>query len=274
MPKCPKPRFLAGAALCALVALGGCKSVGMDDITGSIGAPTAPASNSPDDLRAYSERLRTVYEAHPTDKKTAMAYARSLRARELNDQAAAVLQNLAITHSSDREVLAAYGKALADAGRLQEAQNTLENADSPDNPNWSVVSTRGSIADQLGDHAAAQNFYAMALKLAPGEPSVLSNLGLSYALSHDLPHAEQVLREAEASPRADMRVRQNLALVLALQGKFAEAEQISARDLSPQQARENVAAIRQMISQSNAWKDIQAPSARTNTQRIGLDGAH
>jgi Flp pilus assembly protein TadD len=268
-----KPGFLAGAALCALIALGGCKSVGMDDITGSIGAPSAPASNSPDDLRAYSERLRTVYEAHPADKKIALAYARSLRARELNDQAAAVLQNTAIKYPNDRDVLASYGKALADAGHLQEAQSTLENADSPDNPNWSVVSTRGSIADELGDHQAAQNFYATALKIAPGEPSVLSNLGLSYALSHDLPHAEQALREAADSPRADMRVRQNLALVLALQGKFAEAEQISARDLSPQQARENVASIRHMISQSNAWKDIQAPSARSNSQRISLDGA-
>jgi Flp pilus assembly protein TadD len=274
VPNRLKPRFLACAALCALVALGGCKSVGMDDITGSIGAPTAPASSSPEDLRAFSDRLRTLYEAHPTDKKIAMAYARSLRARELNDQAAAVLQNVAIRNSNDREVLAAYGKALADAGRLQEAQNTLENADSPDNPNWSVISTRGSIADQLGDHQAAQNFYATALKISPDEPSVLSNLGLSYALSHDLPRAEQVLREAAASPRADMRVRQNLALVLALQGKFAEAEQISARDLSPQQARDNVASIRQMISQSNAWRDIQAPTARNKTQRASLDGAN
>jgi Flp pilus assembly protein TadD len=268
-----QPRFLAGVALCALIGLGGCKSVDMGDITGSIGAPSGPASNSPEDLRRYSERLRERYEANPDNAKIAMAYARSLRVRELNDQAAAVLQDVAIKHPRDREVLGAYGKTLADAGRLQEARNALENADSPDNPNWSVVSTRGSIADQMGDHAQAQNFYETALKISPGEPSVLSNLGLSYALSHDLRRAEQVLREAAASPRADARVRQNLALVLALQGKFAEAEQISERDLSPQQARDNVASIRQMISQSNGWRDIQAPAARDKAQRIGLDGA-
>ncbi len=271
MPNRLKPRFLAVTAFCALVALGGCKSVDMGDITGSIGVPSKPASNSPEDLRIYSERLRALYEAHPDDKKVGLAYAHSLRARELNDQAAAVLQTLAIKHSRDREVLGAYGKALADAGRLEEAKSALENADSPDNPNWSVVSTRGSIADELGDHQAAQNFYQTALKLAPGEPSVLSNLGLSFALSRDLPRAEQVLREAAASPRADMRVRQNLALVLALQGKFQEAEQVSARDLPPQQARENVAAIRQMISQSNAWRDIQAPTARGRRERVSLD---
>ena len=143
--------------------------------------------------------------------------------------------------------------------------------DSPDNPNWSVVSTRGSIADQMGDHQEAQALYETALKLSPGEPSVLSNLGLSYALSHDPRRAEQVLREACANPRADMRERQNLALVLALQGKFAEAEQVSQRDLSPQQARDNVASIRQMISQNNGWREIQAAATHGKTERISLD---
>jgi Flp pilus assembly protein TadD len=265
------PRAQVGVVVAAMLVLSGCKPVDMDNITGSIAAPSRPASSSSEDLRQFSEQWRQRYEAHPDDKTTAMAYAKSLRARDLNDQAAAVLQNLAIKNSRDREVLAAYGKTLADAGQLQRAQSVLEQADSPDNPNWSVVSTRGSISDQLGDHAAAQAYYDTALKLAPGEPSVLSNLGLSYALSRDLPRAESLLREAAASPKADMRERQNLALVLALQGKFAEAEQVSARDLPPQQAKENVAAIRQMISQSNPWRDIQSPNARKPRVRVKLD---
>jgi Flp pilus assembly protein TadD len=268
-----KPCILSGVAIAGLLALSGCKTVGMDDITGSIAQPARPASSSPEDLLKFSDSLRDRYEKHPDDKAVAMAYARSLRARDLNDQAAAVLQNLAIKHSRDREVLAAYGKALADAGQLQQAQSVLEQADSPDDPNWSVVSTRGSIADQLGDHAAAQAYYETALKISPGEPSVLSNLGLSYALSRDLPQAESVLREASASPRADQRERQNLALVLALQGKFNEAETVSMRDLPPQQAKENVAAIRQMISQSNAWRDIQTASARKKVERVNLETA-
>jgi Flp pilus assembly protein TadD len=269
-----KPRALGGIAIVALLALSGCKSMSMDDVTGSIGAPTKPASSSPDDLRAFSDQMRQRYEAHPDDKKIALAYAKSLRARDLNDQAAAVLQNVAIKNPGDRDVLAAYGKALADAGQLQQAQGVLEGADTPDDPNWSVVSTRGSIADQLGDHAAAQGYYETALKLAPGEPSVLSNLGLSYALSRNLPQAESVLRQAAESPRSDMRERQNLALVLALQGKFAEAEQVSARDLPPQQARENVAAIRQMISQSNAWRDIQKTAAGgPKAERLSLNAS-
>jgi Flp pilus assembly protein TadD len=100
------------------------------------------------------------------------------------------------------------------------------------------------------------------LKIAPGEPNVLSNLGLSYALTKQLPLAEQVLRQAAASPRADSRERDNLALVLSLQGKFSEAEQVERQDRSAAAAAANVASIRQMIAQSNSWRDIQTLDAR------------
>ncbi len=138
----------------------------------------------------------------------------------------------------------------------------LSHSYTAERPNWSSMSVQGSIADQLGDHARAQEFYRNALKIAPGEPNVLSNLGLSYALTKQLPQAEQVLRQAADSPRADSRVRDNLALVLSLEGKFAEAEQVARQDRSAQAAAANVASIRQMIAQSNSWRDIQALDAR------------
>jgi Flp pilus assembly protein TadD len=160
------------------------------------------------------------------------------------------------------EVLAAYGKALAEAGRPREAAEVLAHAHTPERPNWSVLSAQGSVADQLGDHEQAQAYYAAALKIAPTQPHVLSNLGLSYALSKKLPEAEKTLKEAAAAPDADRPVRQNLALVLALEGKFASAEEISRRDLDAKDASANVAAIRHMIAQSNTWKQIQALDAK------------
>ena len=90
---------------------------------------------------------------------------------------------------------------------------------------------QGTVLDQLGRHDEARRYYASALNIVPGEPSVLSNLGLSYVLSKDLPKAEEVLRQAYGSGRADARVRQNLGLVVGLQGRFAEAESIVRADL-------------------------------------------
>jgi Flp pilus assembly protein TadD len=246
-------RMVTAAAL-ATVVLSGCTST--TDITGSIrGAPVLPAA--PADLRTFADEWGRRYEANPADKTAGLTYARALRSLTQYAQAVAVLQNLSIKHQNDMEVLGAYGKALADGGRLQEAAEVLQRAHTPERPNPGILSAQGSVADQLGDHEEAQRFYQAALKLQPDSPSILSNLGLSYALSKRLSEAETTSRQAAASAGADMRVRQNLALILALQGKFDEAEQVSRRDLSQIDAAANVAAIRQMISQSNTWRDIQ-----------------
>lgn len=237
------------------VALGGCNRPSLSDVTGSIGGSDV-MPNSDAALRQYAEEWGRRYDVDRNNKRVAMNYARALRALSQHAQAVAVLRGLAIRLPRDQEVLGAYGKALADDGKLQEAAKVLENAHTPERPNWSILSAQGAVADQMGDHVRAQDYYAAALKIRPNDPTVLSNLGLSYALSRNLPSAETTLRSAAAQPGADIRVRQNLALVLALEGKFVEAEDISRRDLSPADAAANVAGIRRMISQSNTWRDI------------------
>lgn len=246
--------LLSAAALAGLT-LAGCNRPSADDVTGSI--PTQESLPKQDaELRQYAEEMGRRYDSDRNNKKVAMSYARALRLLSQNAQAVAVMQGLAVKYPRDMEVLGLYGKTLADAGRMQEAAKVLENAHTPERPNWSILSAQGSVADQMGDHEQAQNYYAAALKIRPNDPTVLSNLGLSYALSRNLPRAEATLREAVAQPGADIRVRQNLALVLALQGKFAESEEVSRRDLSAIDASANVAGIRRMISQSNTWRDI------------------
>ncbi len=243
------------AVLSLALALGACKTV--RDVTGSISRPEASAPSDSQGAQRFAEEWGRRYDAAPNDRNVALTYAKGLRATRRFAEAVAVLQKLAAQHTNDQDVLAAYGKALADAGRLQEAANVLQGAHTPERPNWSVLSAQGSVADQMGDHVVAQGYYNSALKIVPGEPSVLSNLGLSYALTKKLALAEQTLREASANPRADARVRQNLALVLALQGKFSEAEDIQKRDMPADQAAANVGEIRRMIAQSNTWRQIQ-----------------
>jgi Flp pilus assembly protein TadD len=72
------------------------------------------------------------------------------------------------------------------------------------------------------------------------------------------------MRSAAGQPGADSRVRQNLALVVGLQGRFDEAEEIARRELSPEQARENVAYLRSMLSQDNAWNQLEEDERSTN----------
>lgn len=240
------------------------------DATGSIRGQAASSQaavpREAASLQAYTDDWGRRYEANHTDKTAALNYASGLRALDRNPQAVAVLETAAIKYPYDPAVLSAYGKTLANVGRLKEAAEVLPRAHTPDRPDWSVLSAQGSVADQLGDHAAAQGYYQAALKIAPDSPTTLSNLGLSYALDKRLPEAEATLRRAAALPETTARVRQNLAFVLALQGKDAEAETVARADLSPDDAAQSVAAVKAMVANANA------PRSNARTRRPALAG--
>jgi Flp pilus assembly protein TadD len=264
----PSPLRLGGVLGLVLgLALGGCRD--FSDVTGSItGQTTAPMPTDEAGLRAYADRWEKIYSAHPGEKYASINYSRALRALTRYKEATAVMQAAAVKAPKDYEILGEYGKALADDGDLQQARDVLSRSYPPDRPNWDYLSVQGAVADRLDDHARAQSFYREALKIAPNEPAVLSNLGLSYALSKQLNLAEDTLRQAAALPRADSRVRQNLALVLALEGKFSEAEEVSRRDMPADAAARNVAAIRQMIAQNDSWRALQGGARRGARPRV------
>jgi len=261
---CNFARLLASAAVTAILAagLGGCQT--MSDITGSVTpkAEARPGADSQSAVEGYGER----YRANPKDAEAALAYGQALRASGQRAQAVAVLEQATIAHPGNKTLLAGYGRALVDNGNFQQAFDVLGRAHSPDNPDWRILSVQGTALDQLGRHDEARNYYGSALKIAPDEPSVLSNLGLSYVLSRDLPKAEETLRRAYASTKADARVRQNLGLVVGLQGRFAEAETIVKADLPPEEATANVAYLKQMLSRKdNPRAGVQAiPVASLN----------
>ena len=245
-------RLLASAAMTAILAagLGGCQT--MSDVTGSITSSSEPAPKPEADPRqaidAYGER----YRANPKDANAALAYGQALRAAGQRAQAVAVFEQATIANPANKQLLAGFGRALADNGSFQQAFDVLSRAHTPENPDWRILSVQGTTLDQLGRHDEARRYYATALKIVPEEPSVLSNLGLSYVLSKDLPKAEEVLRRAYASGRADARVRQNLGLVIGLQGRFGEAETIVKADLPPEEAAANVTYLKEMLNRKDS----------------------
>ncbi len=235
----------------------GCATRGGTETTGSLRAPESPAT--PNDGRREVEVAGELYRSRPDDAEAAVRYAQALRAIGQRAQAAAVLEQASIRDPKNPKLLGAYGRALADAGDYGQALEVLNRAHTPDQPDWHILSVQGAVLDQMGRHEEARRYYASALRLAPDEPSVLSNLGLSYALSKDLKHAEETLRRATADGRIDPRVRQNLALVVGLQGRFAEAETIARADLPPDEAAANVAYLKQMLAQPKAIAKLPRP---------------
>jgi Flp pilus assembly protein TadD len=273
VPRPSRPFVAAATAGLIAVALVGCQTTGSNGGLPGLfsGASSAspettaaipPGRRSETEWRREADQWGARYREKPGDTQAALAYAQALRALGQRAQASSVLEQASLRDPNNKEVLGAYGRALADNGQFAQALSVLGRAHSPDQPDWRILSAQGAVLDQMGKHADAQRYYASALKIVPDEPSVLSNLGLSYALAKDLTRAEATLRRAGVAPNPDPRVRQNLALVIGLQGRFAEAEAMARADLPPDEASANVAYLKQMIAQQDDWKRMSKPPTK------------
>lgn len=244
------------------VALGACAKQPKGQLTtGSIGTTDRPLTA--DELDKATTYWGERYAKNPKDTDAALNYATALRRNGRNAQSVAVLQKAVLAHPEDRAVLSAYGKALAASGQLDRALQIIRRTQKRDRPDWRLLSAEAAILDQKGLNANARKLYLQARDIAPNEPSILSNLGMSYLLTGDLPEAEKALRQAAALPGADSRIRQNLALAVGLQGRFSEAEKIASAELSPEQAAANVSYLKTMLAQQQGnWKKLKTADAR------------
>lgn len=235
---------IASSAILAL-ALCSCQtSLVSDDVTGSIGGK---AESSQADPQQNLEVLRDRFRAAPKDANAALQYGRALRAAGQRSQAVAVLEQATIANPSNKQLLAEFGRALADNGNFEQAFDVLSQAHSPEDPDWRILSAQGAVLDEQGRFEDARRYYESALKIAPDEPTVLSNLGLSYLLSKDLTKAEEMLRRANGRID-DPRVRQNLALVIGLQGRFAEAQALLKKDQPGPEAAANIKYLQKLLA--------------------------
>ena len=244
-------RIAAGLMIGSALVLGGCgkQAADLDSLTTS---STQPASMK--EVIALGEK----FEADPDNVGLGLAYASQLKAMGRTEQQLEVYRGLLNKHPTDGKVLNVYGKEALQAGQAAEAAQLLEQAARTKNADWRTYSALGSANDQLGKYENARRQYAQALALSPGEVTVLNNLGMSYALEGDLTKAEETLRGASALPKGsqDPRLRQNLALVVGLQGRFDEARKIASEDLPPEQVEANMTYLQHMLSQPNTWQKL------------------
>jgi Flp pilus assembly protein TadD len=235
--------LLAGVAALALSACASNRASMSDPIeTGSIGSDSTSLG-----------QLAARYKARPQDKIVIIYYAAALRAAGQPEQAVSVLEAGIAVHRKDLDLKIAYAKALTAAGRFSQALNVADDAIDPASPDWNALLVKGAILDQNGKNAEARALYTQALLIAPNEASLEANMGLSYAMTNELDKAEQHLRKASAMRGASAQVRQNLALVVGLQGRFDECRAMFAKDLPPDQVEANMSYIRALLTQQNRW---------------------
>ncbi len=205
--------------------------------------------------------LALRYKKNPRDKVTIIYYAAALRAAGQAEQAIAVLEAGMSVHKNDVDIRVAYAKALSAAGRFDQALNVIDSSIDPATPDWNALSVKGAVLDQSGRNQEARVLYQQALLIAPNEASLYANLGLSYAMTNELTAAETQLRRAVQMRGATSQIRQNLALVVGLQGRFDECRQLFAAELPEDQVEANLAYIRALLTQQNRWELIKGDDA-------------
>ncbi|WP_424982281.1 tetratricopeptide repeat protein [Maritalea sp. S77] len=240
---------LAGVAALALNACASPRGAGGGTATPDFSGMSNEAKH------AAVQDLGAKYQQSPS-KQTAIYFAAALRAIGQTSQAVSVLEQARLRYKNDSDVALAYAKALAADGNFNRAMNVLDATIRPERPNWNALSVQGAIYDQMGQNERARSLYNQALVIAPNEPSLYANLGLSFAMSNKLDQAEAALRRAVSMPKASRKVRLNLALVVGLQGRFDEARSIYARELPAEDVEANMAYIRALLTQQNKWDRI------------------
>ncbi len=170
------------------------------------------------------------YELNPGDLESAIKLSAAVRKLGNPQRAIEIAQTTRALYPRDPYLTAEFAAGLIAAERAQEAMQPLDKALRTAPGYARLWSLKGAALDQQEDYELARKHYAKALQITPHDPNVMANVGLSFALSGDPVTAEGWLRRAVAVPGASQSVRQNLALILQLQGKNEEAQRYAGRN--------------------------------------------
>ena len=185
-------------------------------------------------LGAFGYRALPASAGHRVDTKTARVAAhkasRALAARHW-DEAVGLAEAAVAASPQDAGYRALLGQAYLRAGRFVSADQALGEA-----LTLAPGDARVALNRALAQIAAGRWDAARATLALYSETIAPADRGLALALSGDPALGVEVLTAAAHSPQADAKTRQNLALALALAGRWPEARATAAVDLSPLEA--------------------------------------
>jgi Flp pilus assembly protein TadD len=238
-------RLLSTVALC--FAVSGCatfaETTPKPEKTANVEPALRQAAMMSERNASYGEAAQhyaALHSKYPQDKAITLALARNLRFAGNPQQAIAVINSVSFGQTPDALTLLELGKDYLAADQLNLAKPTLERAKAAAPLNWEVLSSLGVVYDYEGQYGQAQQQYDAALFLDPENPTILNNKALSLAQEGRLDEAVKTMQVATNQPSASAQARQNLALLMALQGDAEAAERLARKDLPPAVAEANI----------------------------------
>lgn len=146
----------------------------------------------------------------------------------------------------DGHYRALLGQAYLNDGRFASATEALSDA-----MELGVTDSNTVLAMTLAHIAQGKTSQAVALLKENYETIPAPDLGLALALAGDTNSAIYILTEAAQTEGATARMRQNLALALALSGRWAQARIVAAQDLPLAKVEPRMAEWSQLAQQGN-----------------------
>ena len=239
-------------------------------------ATPAKAQKASAEQRAAAARLDPLaraafwnheFDIDPTDAVAGVNTAAAMRALSRNEEAADVAGRVLVLQPKNVDALMEVARANIAANRGFYAVDPLRQVAVLNPSDWRPWSLLGVAYEQAERHEEALAAHTHALTLAPNSPAALSNMALFRATHGSPDQAEILLRKAVAEPGAGAQERQNLALVLGMEGKMGEAEHLIRENLPPEQADANLAYLRSLSSTApmsgRSWNAVKLSEAKT-----------
>jgi Flp pilus assembly protein TadD len=182
------------------------------------------------DLASAAGLYQKAHELNPTDPHALIMLGQTLAKLGSASGAAEAYRAALQLDGTNAEALRGLGTAFLNVGQPDAAIAQYEKAlDAGED--YRLYNGIAVAYDMLGDHASAQTYYRTALQLSPGNLELNNNLALSLALEGRYKEAIPLLEQATADPMATPRYRQNLAFVYGLAGERDRARQLAEHDL-------------------------------------------
>ncbi len=247
------PHRLAALCSACIFLLVGCAAepvVQQTDRSNRLDRSLYQAAESFEKRRDYTTAVsyyRNLYRRDQKDIDAVVGLSRGLRHLQQAREAQSIVLRAIKEAPKDRDLRAELGKIQLALGEPLKAIDSLSRVDAEiEGKRWDIKVAMAIAYDRLGMYEQAERRYHQALELSPENAIVMNNFALSLAQAGRLTEAVGVLERAAAMPEATPRMRQNLALLYAMQGDLTLAEQYVRRDMPPNIADQNMAYYRQL----------------------------